>query len=51
MNREHRVFNPEMECMSRDERLHLQGEGQLTLRSLAKTRSTATGKILEEEEM
>ena len=26
MNREHRIFNPEMECMSRDERLHLQGE-------------------------
>ena len=32
-------------------RLHLQGEGQLTLRSLAKTMSTAKGKILEEEEM
>ena len=32
-------------------RLHLQGEGQLTLRSLAKTMSTAKGKIMEEEEM
>ena len=32
-------------------RLHLQGEGQLTLRSLAKTLSTAKGKIMEEEEM
>ena len=33
MNREHRIFNPEMECMSRDERLHLQGE---RLRALVK---------------
>ena len=32
-------------------RLHLQGEGQLTLRSLAKTMSTAKGKIIEEEAM
>ena len=33
MNRNHRIFNPEMECMSRDERLHLQGE---RLRALVK---------------
>lgn len=33
MNREHRIFNPEMECMSRDERLRLQGE---RLRALVK---------------
>ena len=33
MNRNHRVFNPEMECMSRDERLRLQGE---RLRALVK---------------
>ena len=25
-NLKHRIWNPEMECMSRDERLHLQGE-------------------------
>ena len=33
MNRNHRIFNPEMECMSRDERLYLQGE---RLRALVK---------------
>ena len=33
MNRNHRIFNPEMECMSRDERLQLQGE---RLRALVK---------------
>ena len=26
MSRKHIIYNPEMECMSRDERLHLQGE-------------------------
>ena len=33
MNRNHMIYNPEMECMSRDERLHLQGE---RLRKLVK---------------
>lgn len=26
MKHEHKIFNPQMECMSRDERMHLQGE-------------------------
>ena len=33
MNPNHMIYNPEMECMSRDERLHLQGE---RLRKLVK---------------
>ncbi len=33
MNRKHIIYNPEMECMSRDERLNLQGE---RLRKLVK---------------